>query len=74
VNWTVTNRRGHPITSGTLKQMLSYLKFNAKDGEYRLIRDEVSITTLRHSGILYPFEQWEGFAPIDEINQPRVQS
>jgi hypothetical protein len=72
--WVLTNRHGGPIAAGTLEQMLAHLRFTAKDGEYTLVHDEVSIPTLRHCGILYPFDQWKGFRPIETIDQPRVQS
>jgi hypothetical protein len=74
VNWLLTNRRGSPIASGTLEQMLAHLRFTAKDAEYKLVHEDVTIPVMRHCGILYPFDQWKGFKPIEKVNEPRVQS
>ena len=69
MKWQLTNRRGRPITAGTLEQMLVYLKYTAKDGEYRLIHGETTIHTLRYQGTLYPFDQWEGYIPMEKVKK-----
>jgi hypothetical protein len=73
MNWQLTNRRGRPIAAGTLEQMLEYLKYRLQDGEYRLVRDDTTIYTLRYRGILYPFDQWEGYIPMEKVNALRRQ-
>ena len=68
MKWQLTDRRGKPLAAGTMEQMLSYLKYTLKDGEYRMVRDDTTIYTLRYRGILYPFDQWEGYIPIEKVN------
>ena len=74
MNWQLTDRKGKRIAAGTLEQMLQYLKFTLKDGEYRLVREDTTIYTLRYCGILYPFDQWEGYIPIEKVNALRRQA
>ena len=69
MNSKLTKRRGQPIAAGTLEQMLTYLKYTLPDGEYRLIHDDTVIRTTRHKGILIPFDQWEGFAPMEVVKE-----
>ena len=69
MNWRLTTWRGQPIAAGTLEQMLAHLKYGLKDGEYKLVRDETEIHTLRYQGILYPFDQWEGYIPMEEVKK-----
>jgi hypothetical protein len=69
MKWKLTKRRGQPIASGTLEQMLTYLKYTLPDGEYRLIHGDRVIRTTRHQGILIPFDQWEGSAPMEVVNE-----
>src|SRR5262245_60889187 len=71
--WKLTTRLGQPIAAGTLEQMLAHLKYAMKDGEYRLIRSDTTIQALRYQGVLYPFDQWEGYIPIEKVNQLRRQ-
>jgi hypothetical protein len=72
MKWRLTTRLGRPLAAGTLEQMLAYLKYTAKDGEYQLVRDDVTIPTMRHQGVLYPFDQWESFSPMEEVNRMRT--
>ena len=69
MKWKLTKRRGQGIAAGTLEQMLTYLKYSLPDGEYRLIHGERVIHTTRHKGILIPFDQWEGFAPMEVVKE-----
>ncbi len=73
VEWLLTNRHGVPITAGTLEQMLAHLRFTAKDGEYKLIHENTEIATMRHCGILYPFDQWQGFRPLEHVDESRLR-
>jgi hypothetical protein len=73
MDWQLTNRRGIPLTAGTLEQVLYYLKFLVKDGEYRLVRGDTTVYTIRHQGILYPFDQWEGYTPMEVVQQLRLR-
>jgi hypothetical protein len=74
MKWKLTDRHGRPIAAGTMEQMLTYLKYTVKDGEYRLVRGETTIAALRYRGILYPFDQWEGYIPMEHVNRLRSQS
>ncbi len=74
MKWQLTDRRGKPIAAGTLEQMLAYLKFTVKDGEYRLVRGDTIINARRHQGTLYPFDHWEGYEPLERVHQRRRES
>jgi hypothetical protein len=67
MKWQLTDRHGKPIAAGSLEQMLTHLKFTAKDGEYQLVRGDTAIHTQRHQGTLYPFEQWDGYLPLERV-------
>ncbi|HLW64198.1 MAG TPA: hypothetical protein VKS79_02690 [Gemmataceae bacterium] len=69
MEWKLTKRRGQRIAAGTLEQMLTYLKYTLPDGEYRLIHGDRVIRTTRHQGILIPFDQWEGFTPMEVVKE-----
>jgi len=54
--------------------MLTYLKFMVKDGEYRLVRGDTTISARRHQGTLYPFERWTGYLPMEQVQQLQRES
>lgn len=72
MKWCIEDRKGRKIAAGTLEQMLSYLKFNLPDGEYVMVGPELRIPTRRHRGVLYPFDQWRGWAPAEAVNRKRL--
>jgi hypothetical protein len=69
MSWHLETRRGQKLATGTLEQMLTYLKYMLQDGEYRLIGDEVDIPVRRHRGVVYPFDRWEGWSPAEVVKQ-----
>jgi hypothetical protein len=49
--------------------MLAHLKYTVHDGEYLLVGGDMEIAVRRYRGILYPFEQWEGWPPMGVVKQ-----
>ena len=70
----LTDRKGKPIAAGTLEQMLTYLKFMVKDGEYQLVHGDTTVSARRHQGTVYPFERWEGYLPMEQVQQLQQKS
>jgi hypothetical protein len=63
MNWRLENRRGQRIASGTLEQMLFYLKHLVRDGDYELLGTQITILVRRHQGVVNPFDRWKGWRP-----------
>jgi hypothetical protein len=55
MKWHLKSRRGKTLASGSLEQMVLYLRHLVPDGEYQLAGAEVSIRTRRYQGkVIYP--------------------
>ncbi len=73
MSWELRDRLGRSrLAAGTLEQMLAYLRYTVKDGEYRLVGQKVDVNVRRFRGVIYPFDLWEGWAPAEVVKQ--VQS
>jgi hypothetical protein len=69
MQWQLKSRRGRGIASGTLAQMVYYLKFLLPDGEYQLEGSELTIPVRRYQGVVYPFDRWQGWRPAEGIDR-----
>lgn len=74
MSWQLKSRRGRSIASGTLEQMLFYLKNMLPDGEYQLVGTELTIPVRRHQAVVYPFDKWKGWRPTEGVDRPRIGS
>jgi hypothetical protein len=72
MKWRLETRRGKAITAGTLEQVLTYLKYMVPDGDYSVVGPQLSIPARRHQGVVYPFDQWEGWQPGEAVKERRT--